>query len=197
MNEEFFKGVLGTDTDVKDEAAFREAVREMIGRANVPESNYRFTVDVQRILTDKAGEMPLPEEFLKRFLKLRREQDEKENTEVTDEEAQNMFKSLRWQLVKDHLAQELGIQVEKEDIDTAAFIFAQQQLSQYGIYNAPDDLIRQQAERYMQDDRAREMIQEHAIDNKFFAAVKESVKVNEKTISVDDFRKLYEQDEKK
>ena len=76
-------------------------------------------------------------------------------------------------------------------------IFAQQQLSQYGIYNAPDDLIRQQAERYMQDDRAREMIQEHAIDNKFFAAVKESVKVNEKTISVDDFRKLYEQDEKK
>jgi len=197
MNEEFFKGVLGTDTDVKDEAAFREAVREMIGRANVPESNYRFTVDVQRILTDKAGEMPLPEEFLKRFLKLRREQDEKENTEITDEEAQNMFKSLRWQLVKDHLAQELGIQVEKEDIDTAAFIFAQQQLSQYGIYNAPDDLIRQQAERYMQDDRAREMIQEHAIDNKFFAAVKESVKVNEKTISVDDFRKLYEQDEKK
>ena len=194
MNEEFFKGVLGVETDVKDEAAFREAVREMIGRANVPESNYRFTVDAQRILTDKAGEMQLPEEFLKRFLKLRREQDEKENTEVTDEEAQEMFKSLRWQLVKDHLAQELGIQVEKEDIDTAAFIFAQQQLSQYGIYNAPDDLIRQQAERFMQDDRTREMIQEHAIDNKFYAAVKESVKVNEKTISVEDFRKLYEKD---
>ena len=196
MNEEFFKGVLGTDTDVKDEAAFREAVREMIAKANVPESNYRFTVDAQRILTEKAGELQLPEEFLKRFLKLRREQDEKENTEVTDEEAKSMFNQLRWQLVKDHLAQELGIKVEKEDIDTAAFIFAQQQLSQYGIYNAPEDLVRQQAERYMQDDRAREMIQEHAIDNKFYSAVKESVKVNEKTISVDDFRKLYEKDEK-
>ena len=196
MNEEFFKGVLGTDTDVKDEAAFREAVREMIAKANVPESNYRFTVDAQRILTEKAGELQLPEEFLKRFLKLRREQDEKENTEVTDEEAKSMFDQLRWQLVKDHLAQELGIKVEKEDIDTAAFIFAQQQLSQYGIYNAPEDLVRQQAERYMQDDRAREMIQEHAIDNKFYSAVKESVKVNEKTISVDDFRKLYEKDEK-
>ena len=196
MNEEFFKGVLGTETEVKDEAAFREAVREMIQRANVPESNYRFTVDAQRILTEKAGEMPLPEEFLKRFLKLRREQDEKNNGEVTEEEAQNMFKQLRWQLVKDHLAQELGIKVEKEDIDTAAFIFAQQQLSQYGIYNAPEDLVRQQAERYMQDDRAREAIQEHAIDNKFYAAVKEAVKVNEKTISVEDFRKLYEKDEK-
>ena len=196
MNEEFFKGVLGVDTQVKDEAAFREAMREMIAQANVPESNYRFTVDAQRILTDKAGELPLPEEFLKRFLKLRREQDEKENTEVTDEEAQNMFKQLRWQLVKDHLAQELNIQVEKEDIDTAAFIFAQQQLSQYGIYNAPEDLVRQQAERYMQDDRARDAIQEHAIDNKFYAAVREAVKVNEKTISVEDFRKLYEKDNK-
>lgn len=196
MNEEFFKGVLGTETEVKDEAAFREAVREMIQRANVPESNYRFTVDAQRILTEKAGDLQLPEEFLKRFLKLRREQDEKENTEVSDEEAQSMFKQLRWQLVKDHLAQELGIKVEKEDIDTAAFIFAQQQLSQYGIYNAPEDLVRQQAERYMQDDRAREAIQEHAIDNKFYAAVKEAVKVNEKTISVEDFRKLYEKDEK-
>ena len=196
MNEEFFKGVLGTETDVKDEAAFREAMRDMIAKANIPESNYRFTVDAQRILTDKAGEMPLPEEFLKRFLKLRREQDEKQNVEVTDEEAQNMFKQLRWQLVKDHLAQALEIKVEKEDIDTAAFIFAQQQLSQYGIYNAPEDLIKQQAERFMQDDRARDAIQEHALDNKFYAAVKETVKVNEKSISVEDFRKLYEKDEK-
>ena len=196
MNEEFFKGVLGTETEVKDEAAFREDMRDRIAKANVPESNYRFTVDAQRILTDKAGEMPLPEEFLKRFLKLRREQDEKENTEVTEEEAQSMFKQLRWQLVKDHLTQELGIKVEKEDIDNAAFIFAQQQLSQYGIYNAPEDLIRQQAERFMQDDRARDAIHEHALDNKFYAAVKEAVKVNEKPISVEDFRKLYEQDEK-
>ena len=196
MNEEFFKGVLGTETDVKDEAAFREAMRDMIAKANIPESNYRFTVDAQRILTDKAGEMPLPEEFLKRFLKLRREQDEKQNVEVTDEEAQNMFKQLRWQLVKDHLAQALEIKVEKEDIDNAAFIFAQQQLSQYGIYNAPEDLIKQQAERFMQDDRARDAIQEHALDNKFYAAVKEAVKVNEKSISVEDFRKLYEKDEK-
>ena len=193
MNEEFFKGVLGTETEVKDEAAFREAMRDMIAKANVPESNYRFTVDAQRILTEKAGDLPLPEEFLKRFLKLRREQDEKNNAEVTDEEAQNMFKQLRWQLVKDHLTQELGIKVEKEDIDTAAFIFAQQQLSQYGIYNAPEDLIRQQAERFMQDDRARDAIQEHAIDNKFYAAIREAVKVNEKTISVEDFRKLYEE----
>ena len=196
MNEEFFKGVLGTETEVKDEAAFREAVREMIARANVPESNYRFTVDAQRILTEKAGDLQLPEEFLKRFLKVRRAQENKENTEITDEEAQNMFKQLRWQLVKDHLAQALEIKVEKEDIDTAAFIFAQQQLSQYGIYNAPEDLVKQQAERFMQDERARDAIQEHAIDNKFYAAVKEAVKVNEKTISVEDFRKLYEKDEK-
>jgi trigger factor len=196
MNEEFFKGVLGTETEVKDEAAFREAVREMIQRANVPESNYRFTVDAQRILTEKAGDLQLPEEFLKRFLKARREEDEKKDTEVTDEEAQSMFKQLRWQLVKDHLAQELGIQVEKEDIDAAAMVFAQQQLSQYGIYNAPEDLIKQQAERFMQEDRTREMIQEHAIDNKFYAAVKEAVKVNEKTVSVEEFRKLYEDEQK-
>ena len=196
MNEEFFKGVLGTETEVKDEAAFREAVREMIARANVPESNYRFTADAQRILTEKAGDLQLPEEFLKRFLKVRRAQENKENAEISDEEAQNMFKQLRWQLVKDHLAQALEIKVEKEDIDTAAFIFAQQQLSQYGIYNAPEDLIKQQAERFMQDERARDAIQEHAIDNKFYAAVKEAVKVNEKTISVEDFRKLYEKDEK-
>ena len=48
----------------------------------------------------------------------------------------------------------------------------------------------------MQDERARDAIHEHALDNKFYAAVKEAVKVNEKTISVEDFRKLYEQEEK-
>ena len=195
MNEEFYKGVLGVETEVKDEAAFREAVRGMIAQANIPDCNYRFTIDAQRVLTEKAGDIQLPEEFLKRFIQTRREEDKK-NTEITDEEAQGMFKQLRWQLVKDHIAQELGVKVEKEDIDTAAFIFAQQQLSQYGIYNAPEDLVKQQAERYMQDDRAREMIQEHAIDNKFYAAVREAVKVNEKTISVEEFRKLFEKDEK-
>ncbi len=196
MNEEFFKGVLGVDTEVKDEAAFREAVRGLIAQANIPDCNYRFTIDAQRVLTDKAGDIQLPEEFLKRFIQKRRAEDEKKNTEPTDEEIQGMFKQLRWQLVKDHIAQELGVKVEKEDIDTAAFIFAQQQLSQYGIYNTPEDLVKQQAERYMQDDRAREMIQEHAIDNKFFAAVREAVKVNEKTISVEEFRKLFETEEK-
>ena len=196
MNEEFFKGVLGVETEVKDEAAFREAVRGMIAQANIPDCNYRFTIDAQRVLTDKAGDIQLPEEFLKRFIQKRRAEDEKKNTEPTDEEIQGMFKQLRWQLVKDHIAQELGVKVEKEDIDTAAFIFAQQQLSQYGIYNAPEDLVKQQAERFMQDDRAREMIQEHAIDNKFFAAVREAVKVNEKTISVEEFRKLFETEEK-
>ena len=195
MNEEFYKGVLGVETEVKDEAAFHEAVRGMIAQANIPDCNYRFTIDAQRVLTEKAGDIQLPEEFLKRFIQTRREEDKK-NTEITDEEAQGMFKQLRWQLVKDHIAQELGVKVEKEDIDTAAFIFAQQQLSQYGIYNAPEDLVKQQAERYMQDDRAREMIQEHAIDNKFYAAVREAVKVNEKTISVEEFRKLFEKDEK-
>ena len=196
MNEEFFKGVLGVETEVKDEAAFREAVRGLIAQANIPDCNYRFTIDAQRVLTDKAGDFQLPEEFLKRFIQKRRAEDEKKNTEPTEEEIQGMFKQLRWQLVKDHIAQELGVKVEKEDIDTAAFIFAQQQLSQYGIYNAPEDLVKQQAERYMQDDRAREMIQEHAIDNKFFAAVREAVKVNEKTISVEEFRKLFEAEEK-
>ncbi len=196
MNEEFFKGVLGVETEVKDEAAFREAVRGLIAQANIPDCNYRFTIDAQRVLTDKAGDIQLPEEFLKRFIQKRRAEDEKKNTEPTDEEIQGMFKQLRWQLVKDHIAQELGVKVEKEDVDTAAFIFAQQQLSQYGIYNAPEDLVKQQAERYMQDDRAREMIQEHAIDNKFFAAVREAVKVNEKTISVEEFRKLFETEEK-
>ena len=196
MNEEFFKGVLGVETEVKDEAAFREAVRGMIAQANIPDCNYRFTIDAQRVLTEKAGDIKLPEEFLKRFIQKRRAEDEKKNTEPTDEEIQGMFKQLRWQLVKDHIAQELGVKVEKEDIDTAAFIFAQQQLSQYGIYNAPEDLVKQQAERYMQDDRAREMIQEHAIDNKFFAAVREAVKVNEKMISVEEFRKLFETEEK-
>ena len=195
MNEEFFKGVLGVDTEVKDEAAFREAVRGMIAQANIPECNYRFTIDAQRVLTEKAGDIQLPEEFLKRFIEKRRAEDEKK-TELTDEEVQGMLKQLRWQLVKDHIAQELGVKVEKEDIDTAAFIFAQQQLSQYGIYNAPEDLVKQQAERYMQDDRAREIIQEHAIDNKFYAAVREAVKVNEKTISVEEFRKLFEAEEK-
>ena len=58
------------------------------------------------------------------------------------------------------------------------------------------DPYKQRNHGHLQDDRARDAIQEHALDNKFYAAVKEAVKVNEKSISVEDFRKLYEKDEK-
>jgi len=193
LNQEFFDNLMGKDK-VHNEQELRDEVRKQLGIAYTPDSNRRFTVDAERALLKAAGEMPLPEEFLKRFVKMNREENDKH--EPTDEEYQVMFKDLRWQLVRDNLLEQLNITVNDEEVEQVAMAYAQQQMASYGMYQVPEEYLKNYAKRILEDDRSRESCHMSALDNKLFAAVKEAVKVNEKTITAEDFNKLYEDDAK-
>jgi len=193
MNQEFFDGVLGKDV-AHNEEELREGVRKHIAALQIPESNHRFTVDTERVLLRAAGEMPLPEALLTRFVKRNRAEEDK--PAPTDEELQEMFKQLRWQLLRDHFIKELGITASEDDVHNTAKAIAQQQLTQYGMYNLPDEYLEQYAQRILEDRQNRQMCYDTATDQKFFAAVKETVKINEKTVTAEEFGKLYQDDAK-
>ena len=67
MNQELFDNVLGKDV-AKTEEEYLAKIKEMIGNQLKTDSNYRFTVDAERVLRKKVGKLELPDEFLKRFL---------------------------------------------------------------------------------------------------------------------------------
>lgn len=188
MDQELFDNVLGKDV-AKTEEEYREKLREMISSQLKNDSNYRFTVDAERVLKKKVGNLELPEEFLKRFLQARsKEQDEKK----FDEQFPQTLEQLKWQLIKEKVARTYDVKVELEDKLRLARFYAAQQFAQYGMTNLPDEVIDKYAHEFLEKREYSEEIQNRAFEDKVFAAIKANVGIDEKEVSVEEFNKLFE-----
>ena len=82
-------------------------------------------------------------------------------------------------------------QEEVEDKMRLARYFAAQQFAQYGMSNLPDDVIDNYAHKLLEDARSSNDIEERAFDDKFFAAIKQAVTLEEKAVTVDEFNQLF------
>ncbi|MBO4814264.1 MAG: trigger factor [Muribaculaceae bacterium] len=188
VDQEFFDNVLGKDV-AKSEEEYREKLRETIANQLKSDSNYRFTIDAERVLKKKVGELELPDEFLKRFLQARN-QDGEENK--MEEQYPQMREQLVWQLIKEKIAHNYDVKVEVEDKMRLARYYAAQQFAQYGMTNIPDDVIDKYAHEFLAKPESSEQIQNRAFEDKVFATIKENVGLDEKEVSVEEFNKLFE-----
>ncbi len=188
MNQEFFDNVLGKDV-AKNEEEYREKLRETIANQLKSDSNYRFTVDAERVLRKKVGELELPDEFLKRFLLARSKEGD---TSKVEEQYPQTREQLIWQLIKEKVARNYDLKVEVEDKMRLARFYAAQQFAQYGMTNLPDDVIDKYAHEFLEKPEYSEQIQNRAFEDKVFATIKESVGLDEKEVSVEEFNKLFE-----
>ena len=191
-NQEFFDGVFGKDV-VKDEAAYFDKLKEMIANQLKLDSNYRFTIDARNVLSGKVGTLELPAEFLKKWLK---KTNEKINDGNVNEEYERMRPAAEWQLIKEKAVKNLGVKVEDADLQREAKMLASQQFAQYGMNNVPDEYIDKYAKDFLENKEYRQHLIEKAVDDKLFAAIKDNVTLDEKTVSVDEFNKLFAADVK-
>ncbi len=189
VNQELFDNVLGKDV-AKDENEYFEKLKEMISNQLKNDSNYRFTIDAEEVLKKKVGDLELPDEFLKRFMAARagKEADEKK----IEEDYPKTKAQIMWQLIKEKVARNLNVKLEKEDVMRLARFFAAQQFAQYGMTNIPDDVIEKYAGELLEKQEYANEIQNRAFEDKLFAAIKEAVGLNEKNVTVEEFNKLFE-----
>lgn len=189
LNQEFFDNVLGRD-QAKTEEEYMQKLKELIANQLKNDSNYRFTIDAQEVLRSKVGEMELPDEFLKRFLVAR---DEKHDEKKVAEQYPETRKQLEWQLIKEQVAKQLNVDITEDDKLRLARFMAAQQFAQYGMSNLPDDVIDKYAKDLMERKEYKEEIANRAFEDKVYAALQGAVTLDEKSVSVDDFNKLFEQ----
>ncbi len=189
MNQELFDNVLGKD-QAKDENEYLEKLKEMIANQLKNDSNYRFTIDAEDVLKKKVGDLELPDEFLKRFLAARAGKDADEK-KIEDDYPKTKAQIV-WQLIKEKVARNLNVKLEKEDVMRLARFFAAQQFAQYGMTNIPDDVIEKYAGELLEKQEYANEIQNRAFEDKLFAAIKEAVALNEKNVTVEEFNKLFE-----
>lgn len=185
--EEYYTNVFGKDK-VHDAEEYKAALKDMIANQLQADSNYRFTIDGKDVILKAVGDIELPDAILKDYLK---QQDEKLNDENIDAEYDRLRPDLVWQLVREAMAKQLEVKVTRDDALELAKAIAQNQFAQYGMSGLPDDVLTKYAEDMLNNDKTREQIFNQAVDSRLWAEIKQTVTVDDKTVSVEDFNALF------
>ena len=190
-NEEFFKTVFGNE-DIKTEEDYKKAVKELIESALANDSNYRFTIDAKNAIVDAVGDLVLPDDVLKAFLK---EQNEALTEENIDEEYVHVRPELTWELIKEAIAGQFDVKVTEEDALNTARLIARQQFAQYGMMNVPEEALDRYAHDILKDKKGAQQIYNQTGDFKLFEAIRENLSADEKEVTVEEFNDLFRNDD--
>lgn len=187
VDAELFAKVYGAEAP-KDEKAFRERIKEDIVRSLAEESKYRFGIDAKEAIMKKMEKVAFPEDFLKRWVLAT---NEKMTQEELDKDFPKMLDELKWQLAKDQLMKEYKIDVQKEEVEAFAKRIAKMQFMQYGLMNVEDEHLTNYAQEMLKNENQLRGIVERVVEDKLFEALKGVVKVEAKTVSQEEFDKLF------
>ena len=187
VDAELFAKVYGAEAP-KDEKAFRERIKEDIVRSLAEESKYRFGIDAKEAIMKKMEKVAFPEDFLKRWVLAT---NEKMTQEELDKDFPKMLDELKWQLAKDQLMKEYKIDVQKEEVEAFAKRIAKMQFMQYGLMNVEDEHLTSYAQEMLKNEKQLRGIVERVVEDKLFEALKGVAKIEAKTVSQEDFDKLF------
>ncbi len=192
LDQEFFDKIFGEGT-VKDVEEFRGKVKELIADQFAPDSDYKFLLDAKELLEKKVGDLEFPEAFLKRWLMTTGEE---RTAESLDQDFPKILSDLKFHLIKEQIAKDKEIKIENEDMKTIAMQAARAQFAQYGMNNLPDEMVENYANDMLKNkDNARNLL-DRAMENKIIDVLKTTLGVTEKEISLDEFRKFFETENK-
>jgi len=187
VGQDLFDKVYG-EGEVTTEEEFTNRITEEIALNYERESEYRFMVDSREALIKKA-KIELPIDFLKRWMVETNEQITEEQVNEDFEKYENDF---RWQLIKEYLLKQQDIKVSEDEALEAAKGMALNQYMQYGISNVPEDYLENYAKEMMSKPEESRKFYEQKGEEKLISFIKSTVKLDEKEVSSEKFRKLYE-----
>ncbi len=187
LGQEFYDKVFGPDT-VHNEEEYRQRVSEMIARALEPNSRQLFARMAEDYLMETYGAgMQLPLEFLKKFFA-------RTNSELKAEdvagELDRAVPGIKWEIIENKAAEALKVQLNDDDVKAFAHAMAVEQLQNYGMAHMADQMADYLAENILKDKDQRQRVIRQAFNAKLINSIHNAVKLNEKTVSIDEFRAL-------
>lgn len=186
IDQDLFDQVYG-EGKVKDEADFRAKVAEGIKEQMVQNADFRFLQDVRKYVEEKIGEVKYADDLMKRIM-LANNKDK--GMEYVEKNYEASIKELTWSLAKNQIVEAQKIKVDDADVKAVAIDVTRMQFAQYGMTSVPEEYLEQYAEGMLKNRDQVDNLVNAAVDRKLMTALKDVVKLNKKTISFDEFRKL-------
>ena len=188
LNQELFDQVFGKDA-VKTEEEFRAKVKEGIAAQFVADSDYKFLIDARKMLMEKVGKLEFPDELLKRIMLLNNKE---KGEEFVAENYEKSVEELTWHLIKEQLVKDNEIKVEQEDVINMAKDATKAQFAQYGMMTVPEDILENYAQEMLKKKENVDGLVGRVVEAKLATALKAKVTLNNKTVSMEEFNKMFE-----
>lgn len=186
LNQDFFDKVFGKD-QVKTVEEFQSRVRETIEKNYEREADHMFEHELEHFFSDLI-KFKLPEEFLKDWLK---RTDEKINDEVLEKEFTSYLREMRWNLIREKIAEQHEIKIEAEDVRAKAKTMLIEQFGGAGIADQLGDRMDAFVENYLQGNDGKNFMRlyNQLRNERISKVIREKITVTDKVITLEEFRK--------
>ncbi|GCC52882.1 trigger factor [Chryseotalea sanaruensis] len=191
VNQELFDRVFGKDT-VKDEEEFINKIKETVGENYKRETQHFLEHHIEDYYI-KNTSINLPEAFLKKWLQATSEG--KVTEEMIEKEFDQYKRSIVWDLVRNKIAEDHKIVVDGNEVKGRA---KEMIISQFGgpaIAEQLGDRLDAIADNYLQNENGKNFMNLYSQlrNDKIMKLIRETIKVDEKKVSVDEFKKVVEE----
>jgi trigger factor len=189
-NQDLFDKVFGKDA-VKTEEEFINKVKETISGNYQRETDHLLDHEIQHYYVDHTT-INMPDNFLKSWLKTT------SNGQVTDDILEKEFNeykdSLKWDLIRNKIAEDLKITVESPEVKEKAKEVIAEQFGGAGIAAQLGDKFDAIADNYLsgKDGKGENFMKlyNQLRQEKIMKAIKEKATITEKKVTLDEFRKI-------
>lgn len=185
VGQALFDKVYG-EGNIESEEAFRDKIKEELGKMLESYTTQRLNNDIQKHLLDKV-KAEFPEDFLKRWLQYSNEGAVTE--EDLDKEFEPFIRNLKWTLIVNKVMADSNIHVHSEDIEARTRDMIK---AEYGFSDADDmgaQYLDQLVGHFMKNKEHVERTFDQLRDIKVFEVLREKFTLKDKAVSFDTFKK--------
>ncbi len=167
-------------------AEFEARVTEEIEAYFEQEALLKLRTDARSLALEKIP-FELPDEFLRKWLLRTNEQSAAEEIE---KEYDHFREDLRWQLIKNDIAKENDLKISDEDMLEEAKAITRAQFAQYGLYQVTDEQLASFAAETLRREDDANRIAARILDTQVLDSIINSVKVDERSVTPEEFNQL-------
>ena len=190
LNQELFDKVFGKEL-VKSEEEFLSKIKETISENYKRETDHLLEHEMQHYLVDHTN-VNMPDNFLKTWLKSSGEG--KITDEIIVKEFNDYKSGLKWDLIKNKIAEDHKINVESTEVKSRAKQLIAQQFGGPAIAEQLGDKFDSIADNYLagQDGKGENFMRlyNQIRSEKIMKVIRENMTISEKRVSLEAFKKL-------
>jgi trigger factor len=189
MDQEFFDKVFG-EGQVTNEEEFKDKLRGFLKNDLQSESNAMLLNSIRKGILD-ANVFELPDDFLKRWLKVKNEDNKKVDVEEILNDYENNKQYIRWEIIRNKVVAKYEVNLEEGELMDAARVDVMNRVTRMG-YQLPPERIDEFAKTLLSNQEEADKLINGILETKALRKIKDEANIVESTIGYDDYLALLE-----